>query len=83
MADIQHKNNRFQGKGPGARYAEFLARGEFRIQQCTACGHFQFFPRVICTACGAAEPEWVQASGRGTVYSRTLIAQRPEAGGPY
>lgn len=71
----------FKGDGPDARYADFLSRGEFRIQKCASCGHFQFFPRVICTECGAPEPEWVQASGRGIVYSRTTIHDRPEAGG--
>jgi uncharacterized protein len=80
MADATHRN-RFQGPGPDARYEAFLEQGEFRIQKCTGCGHYMFFPRVICTACGAAEPEWVTASGRGAVYSRTTIHDRPEAGG--
>jgi len=75
-----HKNL-FQGPGPDARYADYLAKGEFRIQKCSACGHYMFFPRVMCTDCGAPEPDWVPASGRGTVYSRTTIADRPEAGG--
>ncbi len=72
----------FSGPGPDARYHAYLAAGEFRIQRCAACGHHQFFPRVICMACGAAEPPLVPASGLGTVYSTTTIRNKPEAGGP-
>lgn len=50
------------------------AEGELRFQQCPACGHRQFYPRALCTACGAT-PEWVTASGRGVVYTFTILRQ--------
>ena len=37
-----------------------------------------FYPRWL-----AEDWEWVDASGRGTVYSRTIIRQKPERGGDY
>jgi uncharacterized OB-fold protein len=43
------------------------------IQRCTACGEHQFYPRKICTHCGDPGVEWVQASGRGTVHTYTVI----------
>lgn len=46
------------------------------IQQCTACGHHQFYPRILCTACASNQVDWVQASGRGTVKSFTIV-RRP------
>jgi len=55
-------------------YWEAAARGELLIQECPACGHRQFYPRALCTAC-AATPEWRTASGRGTVYTYTVIRQ--------
>lgn len=50
------------------------ARGELLFQECPACGHRQFYPRAMCTACGA-DTAWKQASGRGTVHTYTVIRQ--------
>lgn len=55
-------------------YWEAAARGELLIQECPACGHRQFYPRALCTSC-AATPEWRTSSGRGTVYTFTVIRQ--------
>lgn len=55
-------------------FYEAAARGELRFQQCPGCGHRQFYPRPICTACGAT-PEWATASGRGRVYTFTILRQ--------
>ena len=54
----------------------WAAAGEGRLlyQQCSACGHRQFYPRAVCTACGA-DPEWAEASGRGVVHTYTIIRQ--------
>ena len=46
--------------------------GELRLQRCNACGKVYFPPRPFCPACGSLSIEWVQASGRGTVYSYTI-----------
>ena len=59
--------------GPDHVYQEALANGSFQIQRCDGCGFHIFYPRVLCP--------WVQASGKGVVYSTTIIRQRPEAGG--
>ena len=57
-----------------APYWEAAARGELLIQRCPACGHRQFYPRALCTVCGA-DPEWERASGQGTVHTFTVIRQ--------
>ena len=46
-----------------------LEAGELRIQQCTACSKLHHPPMVRCPECGSYELGWIQASGRGTVYS--------------
>lgn len=46
---------------------------ELRIQKCKACGHYQFYPRIYCTACMSDAVEWVKASGHGTVLSFTTV----------
>ncbi len=57
-----------------APFWEATTRGELLIQHCPACGHRQFYPRALCTAC-AATPEWETARGRGTVHTFTVIRQ--------
>ncbi len=51
------------------------ARGELRLQHCSACGHTQFYPRIICAACGNDALSWVAANGPGTVASFTKVRQ--------
>ena len=47
------------------------------VQYCDACGHAQLYPRSSCTACYAATLSWIEASGRGTVYSHTTVHRAP------
>jgi uncharacterized OB-fold protein len=60
-------------------YWQSAAEGKLVLQRCVRCGEFQFYPRALCAAC-AGETEWVEASGRGTLYTFTVIRQnRSEA----
>ncbi|RME51527.1 MAG: Zn-ribbon domain-containing OB-fold protein [Caldilineae bacterium] len=47
--------------------------GKLLIQHCRACGRHIFYPRLACPYCAAAEPDWVEASGRGRVYTFTVV----------
>jgi uncharacterized OB-fold protein len=60
-------------------YWKSAAEGRLVVQRCTSCGAYQFYPRALCATC-AGETEWVNASGRGTLYTYTIIRQnRSEA----
>jgi uncharacterized OB-fold protein len=61
---------------PGQRHMQFLREGRFMLQRSTASGAFVFYPRVAEPGTGA-DLEWVEASGRGIVYSTTVIRPRP------
>jgi uncharacterized protein len=75
-------SNDFAGPGPDAVYRANLAAGKFALQICAACGGKAVFPpRAICPRCGSTELGWQDASGAGTVYSTTLVRDRPENGG--
>jgi uncharacterized OB-fold protein len=66
---------------PGALdrvFFEAAARGELRYQRCPACGQRQFYPRLLCTACGG-DVEWALASGRGVVHTYTIVRQHGQA----
>lgn len=43
------------------------------LQKCVDCGTVRFFPRYLCTECGSEKVEWVNAAGRGTVHSFTIV----------
>ena len=59
--------------------------GVLRFQRCRDCGAAVFIPQPVCTGCFGDALEWVTSSGRGTVYSYTVVhrPQRPEFVVPY
>lgn len=46
---------------------------ELRLQRCRDCGKHIFYPRPICPFCLSEHLEWVTASGKGKVYSYTVV----------
>jgi uncharacterized OB-fold protein len=48
------------------------AQGKLLLPKCTECGSLIWFPRPFCPECASTSVEWVQASGRGTIYSFTV-----------
>ena len=73
----------FDGPGPDAEYRRLLAKGRFCVQRCRESGRYVFQPRVLSPFTGRPTLDWVEASGRGTVYSTTVVRRRPEQGGDY
>ncbi|NHO66643.1 hypothetical protein G8770_13925 [Aestuariicella hydrocarbonica] len=61
---------------PDADYKAFLLQGRFMIQRSTSSGRHVFYPRVISPGTGADDLQWVEACGRGSVYSTTVIRGR-------
>ncbi len=55
-------------------FFEAAAAGRLTIQECADCGHRQFYPRALCTRCGGT-PRWIDATGRGEVYTFTVVRQ--------
>jgi hypothetical protein len=60
-------------------------KGVLRVQRCRDCGEHVFIPEPLCTSCQGQNLEWVDTTGRGTVYSYTVVhrPQRPEFQVPY
>jgi len=62
---------------PEPEAAEYWAAardGRLLVQRCDDCGHHQLYPRTVCVACHGPV-SWVEATGRGNVYSYTVIRQ--------
>jgi uncharacterized OB-fold protein len=62
---------------PDSEFRAFLAEGRFMIQRSKGDGSHVFYPRAIAPGTGARDLEWVQASGRGVVYSTTVVRKKP------
>jgi uncharacterized OB-fold protein len=52
---------------------EGIRRGELLIQKCRACGALRHPPRPMCGECRSTEWETVTSTGRGAVYSYTVL----------
>jgi uncharacterized protein len=67
---------------PELEFRRHLAEGRFMLLRSRSSGRTMFYPRVAMPLTGEQDLEWVQADGRGTVYSTTAISVRPP-GQPY
>ena len=56
---------------------EGLAREQFMVPACGACGRLSFPPRALCPGCHGAEFDWRPLSGRGVLYSATKVQNSP------
>jgi uncharacterized OB-fold protein len=58
-------------------FFEAAVEGRLLIQRCRSCSSYQFYPRAHCTRCFATDPEWVEASGRGTLHTFSIVRRTP------
>ena len=56
-----------------ARFWEAQRHHELSLQRCADCASFRFPVTPICPRCHSFEFEWAVCSGRGTVYSYTVV----------
>jgi uncharacterized OB-fold protein len=47
------------------------------IKRCQDCQTAIFYPRSVCPSCMSDRVDWVAASGRGTIYSYTVVRRAP------
>jgi uncharacterized OB-fold protein len=62
---------------PDREYQRFLDAGRFMIQRACQSGQAFFYPRVSEPLTGSTDIEWFEPSGRGTVYSTTVVRVKP------
>jgi len=68
---------------PDLETAEFwAATAEHRLllRRCDRCSTVIWYPRPLCPSCHSMETSWFEASGRGEVYSFTVVRK---GAGPY
>ncbi|MHB1717985.1 MAG: Zn-ribbon domain-containing OB-fold protein [Acidimicrobiales bacterium] len=47
--------------------------GRLLLRRCDDCATVIWYPRAHCPACGSQHTSWMPASGRGTVYTFTVV----------
>ena len=62
--------------GTTKEFYDSCKKHELRFQRCKQCGKWRHVPRVMCSACGSWEWEWAKSSGRGKVFTWTVV-RRP------
>ena len=49
------------------------SENRFVLPRCTACGKLHWYPRAVCPFCFSTEIEYRPASGKGTIYSYSVM----------
>ena|ERR1700712_3892142 len=63
---------------PEARpYWDAAGEGRLLIMRCNACGEAYHHPRPYCPFCISDDTVWIEASGKGVVYTFTVSARAP------
>jgi uncharacterized protein len=52
---------------------EAAREGRLLIRSCSACGAQHYYPRPFCPSCWSDQVEWVEASGRASLYTWSTV----------
>ncbi|MAG32571.1 MAG: DNA-binding protein [Deltaproteobacteria bacterium] len=53
----------------------YCKSGELRFQRCLDCSSWRHVPREMCADCGSWNWEWARSSGRGKIFSWTVVTR--------
>jgi uncharacterized OB-fold protein len=62
-------------EGLTGEFYGWTKRGELRFQQCLRCEAWRHVPRVICPECASPEWSWAPSTGRGRVFTWTVVVR--------
>ncbi len=63
--------------GDTKEFWQACKRHELVMQKCQACGQLRFPPESICPHCLSDRCQWQRLSGKGKVYTFSIIRQAP------
>jgi len=47
--------------------------GKLLLKKCNDCSEIHYYPRTICPFCFSDNTVWIEASGKGSIYSYSVI----------
>ena len=56
-------------------FYDWCRQGELRFQRCSECGTWRHVPREMCAECGSFRWDWDRSSGRGTIFTWTVVVR--------
>ena len=56
--------------------------GRLMGKHCPACDRVHYYPRIHCPFCGHGQTSWRELSGRGRVYSHSIVERSPRPTAP-
>jgi uncharacterized protein len=62
----------------GKAFFDAARQGRFMIPVCTACNRAHWYPRAICPFCASDKVGWREASGKGTIYTFSVMRRVKE-----
>lgn len=69
-----------RGDGLNGEFYQFCQQQELRFQRCQACQAWRHMPREACPKCGSFDWTWERSSGKGKLYSWTVIHRALQPG---
>jgi uncharacterized protein len=54
-------------------YWEAAKQGRLLVKRCNACHAVHHYPRPFCPTCWSEDVEWQEVSGRGTLYTYSVV----------
>jgi uncharacterized protein len=58
-------------------YWDAAAEGKLLIKKCSSCGESHHYPRALCPFCFSDKTEWQTCSGKGVIYSYSVLRRAP------
>lgn len=46
--------------------------GKLLLKNCSDCIQPHWYPRILCPHCGSLNTNWIQACGKGTIYTYSI-----------
>jgi uncharacterized protein len=59
-------------------FCDAARQGRFTVPTCRACGKAHWYPRAICPFCDSEKIEWRHASGKGAIYTFSVMRRAKE-----
>lgn len=56
---------------------EAATTGALLVKKCASCAQVHHYPRALCPFCFSQATQWLPASGRGTIYSYSVMRRVP------
>ncbi|PCJ16314.1 MAG: DNA-binding protein [Gammaproteobacteria bacterium] len=53
------------------------AEGKLLVKKCADCNEYHYYPRTICPFCMSDNTEWKESTGKGTVYTYSVMRRSP------